>query len=676
MIMNNHIEGKKRILHIKNLINDRNSEQIKQSLTEHFLHLQKEYNEIGQSIRRQIKNSSTSLASPIPDAIDEVRQKVTSFAEGLNHTFKLFIVGMGNYGKSTLINALLEQEVAPVDFRPKTWKIDVYDSNLPKNQCNIINRFGKIECKSLEKTKGFIAEEEWKTSESRKKVQEQLKTLVANLKTPEEVREAKRHLEKQYLYQSDVIEVRWPIEINRLSKQFHLVDTPGLVQENLSGEMMVSIQKYYPKADGVIWILDATKIASKKSKDMMEELEESLKKVGGKTDNIIAVLNRIDIVRKNGGEDAVRSVLTDAHKIFGQYFQEFVCISAKEALKGILDKDKVLIQSSGIEQLHEAIMKKFFRNARSIQLTSKITGYKQVVQQLKEHDHVIQEYFTRLQVDQKMYIDRKTKIQKQYKKSTKKYKAELENIMKSFIKDATVRIEDHATTLFDLETDLEREKYMKDSLFCFDRLQPELEQFTNFWVKELAGMKKKLQEEVRFMEYEHINPSIIDNLFKSVSYTDSSHMHLNLDAAAVETDGIGFAAGAGIAAIGALLLGPIGLLIGGIASALGINKKIAKFFKGGSLKRKLHNAVEDHVNSVENFILEQMQTICKEDKKNILSVLNESFEFLHGTYQNSCEVSNRLIQFYKTLDIEIQYPNFKTLIMQDYKKYLLYKEVL
>lgn len=87
-----------------------------------------------------------------------------------------------------------------------------------------------------------------------------------------------------------------------------------------------------------------------------------------------------------------------------------------------------------------------------------------MVQQLKEHDHVIQEYFTRLQVDQKMYIDRKTKIQNNIK-STKKYKAELENIMKSFIKDATVRIEDHATTLFDLETDLEREKYMKDSLF-------------------------------------------------------------------------------------------------------------------------------------------------------------------------------------------------------------------
>ena len=37
----------------------------------------------------------------------------------------LFIMGMRKYGKSTLINALLRQKVAEMDFLPKTWKIDV-----------------------------------------------------------------------------------------------------------------------------------------------------------------------------------------------------------------------------------------------------------------------------------------------------------------------------------------------------------------------------------------------------------------------------------------------------------------------------------------------------------------------------------------------------------------------
>ena len=81
---------------------------------------------------------------------------------------------------------------------------------------------------------------------------------------------------------------------------------------------------------------------------MLDELEQALTNVGGRTDNMIAVLNSMDKVRKNGGEEAVRSVTEQANRLFGDIFKQIVPLSAKEALEGLLIGDREIIERAGL----------------------------------------------------------------------------------------------------------------------------------------------------------------------------------------------------------------------------------------------------------------------------------------------------------------------------------------
>ena len=54
---------------------------------------------------------------------ERVAQRARDSAEPL----LVMVVGEGNFGKSSLVNALAGRRVAPVSIIPKTWKVDLYE---------------------------------------------------------------------------------------------------------------------------------------------------------------------------------------------------------------------------------------------------------------------------------------------------------------------------------------------------------------------------------------------------------------------------------------------------------------------------------------------------------------------------------------------------------------------
>ncbi|MGB6406687.1 MAG: dynamin family protein, partial [Planococcus donghaensis] len=534
--------------------------------------------------------------------------------------------------------------------------------------CMIIYKDGKKEEKSLEETKKFIEQEEKKAFESDKLVTNELKKSISNLKSPEAVREAKEYLTNEFLYRSDVIEVRWPARKNHLTERFHLVDTPGLVQNNLSGDAVMGLQKYYPKADGVLWLLDATKIASKQSKEMIDELEKSFEKVGGRTDNIIAVVNRMDSIRKNGGEQAVQAVLKDVQKIFGSYFNKILPISAKEAFDGILSNDTVLLEQSGMLQLQNEIKTNFLKNAQKIQLSSKITGYKQVVYQLNDHEHPIQKYIKRLKVDLSDFSKKQSNIKKKYKEKKEAYEENLQEIMDEFESDLRIRVESNAETLFDLESEESRKDYIKNQILKFELLETELQKFVKYWKKDLDLTLKTMQKEAVFTEYKFIDPYKLVKHSEIISKASTKNLNFELSNGTIDTGELSVASGAGFAFIGAMILGPIGLLLGGITGALGINKGIAKLFKSGKLKRQLNEAAAEQLATIQENILIEIEKLAEQGEKNVLQVLNATFQELHAKSKNNKKVQNLFMEFFECLENPIDYPDFQMLLIDEYEK--------
>ncbi|WP_271399270.1 dynamin family protein [Salinicoccus roseus] len=653
---------------LKSLITRKNRIAQKKRMKHDFHSIEREIYKTYNEINSELDNDYAILLHPILNELTALSFKMKELTEGLDKTFELFIVGMGNYGKSTLINALLGQEVADIDVRPKTWKVDVFDATLSNEECVIVYRNGETEYRSVEETRVFLEKEEEKIKNSRKVVKSELKKVLNELKTKEAIQETEDYLKKEFLYQSNVVEVRWPINANHLSKKFMVVDTPGLVQENLSGDAIISVQKYYHKADGVIWMLDATKLASKKSKDMVDELEASLSKIGGKTDNIIAVLNRIDLVRKNGGEEAEQKVIDEANKVFGKHFDNFICISAKQALKGIINKDSQQISESGIDNLIETINSTFYENAQKIQIQSRGISYKQIIHDVTQDSHLIKAYVNRLREEQYLYTKRKKMLLKKFKEARKGYKNELDDITVSFLQGAQSRIENHASVLFDLESENERGKYIKDHLLSLEELQPGLEKMHKYWLNEIENLMRQLVTEVVFTEYKHIDPNTLKKLFKETDKVPRNVFSYKLNSANLETEDISFASGAGFAAIGGLIFGPIGLLLAGLTSFLGINKEIAKLFKSGELKRELNEAINTHVEDVRKSILNDIDLKKEKATKNVLKNFNQSYENLHGTYKSSVKNEEYLTKLYETFEKPIIYPDIKTLLINDKRK--------
>ena len=362
--------------------------------------IREQYNRRARShLRRQIENivantehqltalrdvgGSTSVA--LNDYIDKITESVVKLKQlgnELGQPFLLFVVGVGKAGKSTLINALLEQKAAEVGKVPKTWKVDVYQGADRQDKAEIRYRDGTICLKTVQAIEQELAEEEEKRKQSERLVSSELSRIkeIAGDDT-DLLEEKKRELQKHHLYRSPVVEVRWPLPTKGVLEKFRLVDTPGLVQEGFFENIEENAVEYYSKADGVIWLLTADVLADIGPR---EEMGKILARFGNRTGNIIAIVNQIDKVRKNGGADAVASVMENARGKYGDLFSEIIPFSAHEAFCGAMEADQAKIDASGINVLRGAIERRFVTRAQSVQVQSKTSGVAGIVADIME----------------------------------------------------------------------------------------------------------------------------------------------------------------------------------------------------------------------------------------------------------------------------------------------------
>ena len=435
--------------------------------------------------------------------LNELETEFAALEENFQDKLMVFIIGDGNVGKSTLLNAFVGYEVAKTSFKPLTWKIDVYD---PDQKGKVLVKYKNGERKSYhtEEAKTILAEEEFRTEIARKTYKEALKAVQGKVKTPAELDEYKKYFGEKYLYVSNVSEVRWPVKNNWILEKCLLVDTPGMNQYLNDKEQIGHITDYYHKADGIIWLLDGNTIASANPKAALEDLETNLRQVGGLRSNLIAVINKIDLIDKNGGMENVMRVIADARRIYKDKFEHIVGISSKLAYEGVRDGNPEILNKSGIHRLNEVMKEVFMSESQELKAQAKSSG------SLKLRNIVIQETEEFLELMNKL-IQKYDLIKSEYDPMKERLTKTLGAVMDNFIQVYLVKTRSLITAKVSELANGKNKQFILDEMYCINELEKNWNSMLEAQREYIIDEGYQWQEYSRISEYTHLkvaNPLI------------------------------------------------------------------------------------------------------------------------------------------------------------------------
>ncbi len=270
-------------------------------------------------------NHRDFLSQTLAEEIEKVSQKLQS------RRFRVAVIGEFSQGKSTLLNALLGEEIQPVRAIPCSSTITVLKYGAQK----------RVICRYKGKRQEEISFEQYQ-------VKSAISEEAALGSLSDEL--AKSEIEEIIFEHPDLDLCRSGVEI---------VDSPGL---NEHPERTAITQQLLKGTDAVIFLANASRPLTQGERDLMQDLKVQLN--GGKTDepaeNLFVAVNFMDLLRREKDRQDVRQrlerFLQGQNIIIGENRVHF--ISAQAALDAILDgtEDEYLIAFQSFTQSIEKFL--------------------------------------------------------------------------------------------------------------------------------------------------------------------------------------------------------------------------------------------------------------------------------------------------------------------------------
>ena len=234
---------------------------------------------------------------------EQIKESLNLLIDTLNEPPLIAVIGQFSSGKSTFLNALLGQDILPSGLTPVTAKA-------------VRLKFAKMPLLSVKFING---------SES----------LLASSDLTE-LNKLGEQVSGMTLYA--------PSEI---LKEINFIDTPGL--NSLRDADTKETKNTLKKVSGAIWLSLANN-AAKASE--LESIKEILKANDLKA---ICLINQKDKLSK----EELESLLKHARQTYGELFEDIIAISSKQALLGITNNDKSLLEASNFNEALKAIKECF-----------------------------------------------------------------------------------------------------------------------------------------------------------------------------------------------------------------------------------------------------------------------------------------------------------------------------
>ena len=243
------------------------------------------------------------LNDPSLHISEQIKESLNLLIDTLNEPPLIAVIGQFSSGKSTFLNALLGQDILPSGLTPVTAKA-------------VRLKFAKMPLLSVKFING---------SES----------LLASSDLAE-LNKLGDQVSGMTLYA--------PSEI---LKEINFIDTPGL--NSLRDADTKETKNTLKKVSGAIWLSLANN-AAKASE--LESIKEILKANDLKA---ICLINQKDKL----SEDELENLLKHARQTYGELFEDIIAISSKQALLGITNNDKSLLEASNFNEALKAIKECF-----------------------------------------------------------------------------------------------------------------------------------------------------------------------------------------------------------------------------------------------------------------------------------------------------------------------------
>jgi len=228
--------------------------------------------------------------------------------------FEIIVAGEFSNGKSTFLNALLQDELLPSSNVPTTALINkIYFRNQPTFEVYFDN--GKVQNLGRQEFLDFVAEDKHKVEGKTPKILQKI---------------------RDQFIKATHLEVGYPTSI--CENNVVLIDSPGT---NDMDERRVQItHEYIPKSDAAIFLLNATKIFTASEKAFLQRiLDADIKK-------IFFVINFKDVIRTEEEFAEIQQVVID-HLPNGVESPKIYFVSALHALNHYRRLKGVEVKSTG-----------------------------------------------------------------------------------------------------------------------------------------------------------------------------------------------------------------------------------------------------------------------------------------------------------------------------------------
>jgi GTPase SAR1 family protein len=534
--------------------------------------------------------------------------------------FTIVVLGEFKRGKSTFVNALIGMDLLPADVLPTTATINalMYDD---KKQVHVVMQDGSVE--KGKATKEYLSQ----FSAGKRNDAEKVKFIEIGCQAP--------------ILENKVV----------------IVDTPGVSDIN---EQRVQVTyDFIPKANAVIFLLDATAPLKKTEKDF---IEAHLLSIG--LDNIIFIANKYDEIDEEEDEDIIRETKNRMIKAFKDKQGrdmipniEIVPLSAKMALQGIIHNQKELIDDSGIIEVKKRIERILSEGTMTLDKMKRYKARLQTIIEVLQHEIKNEIEMQALsQEDLQAVIEHIHALLDDYENNKKSVDAYVEQEKKTII-----AMTDKSLILFhkrlkeDITDQIEGYNGADFKEFIENHVNKQLKRSMENWVDTYSGyidqllihLERSLAQGMAVYFNAEIN---LHSGFQTGTIT-SRRFDFQLDA--VDVSGATVQAGA-ISAGGAGLV----MLIGGPIMMPLVGFLAYPFLQKKFLKSKLEEAREEILPVLNDVLLKTMYNLQHEVHQSISERVSCIQENTNRTYQVSLEKMRvqleSIVQEKKNMNVNVQ----------------------